>query len=47
MFGTVDQQAAEHGFQGLVLAYRLIQGESVPQLTNIETKLVTAKEAGR
>ncbi len=43
MVGTIDQQAAEQGYQGVVLALRLIKGESVPDITNIETKLVTAK----
>jgi ribose transport system substrate-binding protein len=43
MVGTIDQQAAEQGFQGVVLAHRLIKGESVQDVTSIETKLVTVK----
>ena len=39
---TVDQQAAEQGYQGIVLATRLLKGETVPELTLIETRLITA-----
>ena len=39
---TVDQQAAEQGFQGVMLAVRLLQGESVPALMLIDTRLITA-----
>lgn len=39
---TVDQQAAEQGFQGVTLATRLLKGESVPALMLIDTRLVTA-----
>jgi ribose transport system substrate-binding protein len=39
---TVDQQAAEQGYQGIALASRLIKGETVPELTLIETRLITA-----
>lgn len=39
---TVDQQAAEQGFQGVMLASRLLQGETVPQVTLIDAKLLTA-----
>lgn len=39
---TVDQQAAEQGFQGVMLATRLLQGEAVPSLMLIDTRLVTA-----
>lgn len=39
---TVDQQAAEQGFQGVALALRLIKGEKVPPVMMIETRLVTA-----
>ena len=41
---TVDQQAAEQGYQGVALAVRLLKGESVPELTLIDTRLVTASE---
>jgi ribose transport system substrate-binding protein len=39
---TVDQQAAEQGFQGVALAVRLLKGESVPAVMLIDTRLVTA-----
>jgi ribose transport system substrate-binding protein len=39
---TVDQQAAEQGYQGVALALRLIKGEKVPPVTMIETRLITA-----
>lgn len=39
---TVDQQAAEQGFQGVMLATRLLKGESVPALILIDTRLITA-----
>lgn len=42
---TVDQQAAEQGFQGIVLAMRLVKGESVPETLLIETRLITAATA--
>jgi ribose transport system substrate-binding protein len=38
---TVDQQAAEQGFQGVMLATRLLKGESVPALMLIDTRLIT------
>lgn len=39
---TVDQQAAEQGYQGVALAMRLLMGESVPEITLIDTRLVTS-----
>lgn len=42
MAATVDQQAAEQGYQGIALALRLVQGQQVPAVTMIDTKLVTA-----
>lgn len=39
---TVDQQAAEQGFQGVMLATRLLNGEPVPALMLIDTRLITA-----
>jgi ribose transport system substrate-binding protein len=44
MAATIDQQAAEQGYQGVALAYRLTQGAKVPQMTTIDTKLVTAEK---
>lgn len=40
---TVDQQAAEQGFQGVLLANRLLKGEVVDTTTLINTRLITAK----
>ncbi|MBI2747154.1 MAG: sugar ABC transporter substrate-binding protein [Burkholderiales bacterium] len=42
LLATVDQQAAEQGYQGVVLAVRLLQGKEVPAVTMIDTRLVTA-----
>jgi ribose transport system substrate-binding protein len=38
---TVDQQAAEQGYKGVQLATRLLQGETVPDVTMVETRLIT------
>ena len=38
---TVDQQAAEQGYQGVMLAWRLLKGEAVPPVTLVDTRLVT------
>ncbi len=43
---TVDQQAAEQGFQGVTLAIRVLNRETVPQTTLIDTRLITA-QSGR
>ena len=40
---TVDQQATEQGFQGMMLADRLLRGETVPDVTLINAELVTAQ----
>lgn len=42
MLATVDQQAAEQGYQGVALALKRIRGESVPPLTLIDTRLITS-----
>ncbi|MFZ2309097.1 MAG: sugar ABC transporter substrate-binding protein [Rhodoferax sp.] len=42
MAATVDQQAAEQGYQGVALALRLIQGKEAPATTLVDTRLVTA-----
>lgn len=39
---TIDQQAAEQGFQGVALALKLIRGEAVPPQTVIDTRLITS-----
>lgn len=41
MFATVDQQAAEQGYQGVALALKLISGQVVAPVTMIDTKIVT------
>jgi ribose transport system substrate-binding protein len=43
---SVDQQAAEQGYQGVKAALAEISGESVPAETLIEVVLVTASPAG-
>jgi ribose transport system substrate-binding protein len=40
---TVDQQAAEQGYQGVLVARRQLNGESVPEQVLIDTRLVTAE----
>ncbi len=42
MHATIDQQAAEQGYQGVALAHRLIKGHEVVGVTTIDTRLVTA-----
>jgi ribose transport system substrate-binding protein len=41
---TVDQQAAEQGYQGVALALRSIHGEKVPAVTLIATRLMTSAD---
>lgn len=45
MLATIDQQAAEQGYQGIALANRLSRGAAVPEITLIDTRLITAKSA--
>jgi len=42
MAATIDQQAAEQGYQGVALAIRLMQGGEVPAVTLIDTKVVSS-----
>ncbi|QDL52796.1 substrate-binding domain-containing protein [Rhodoferax aquaticus] len=42
MLATVDQQAAEQGYQGIALALKLIRGETVAPITLIDTKLISS-----
>lgn len=42
MAATIDQQAAEQGYQGVALAIRLMQGSEVPAVTLIDTKVVSS-----
>lgn len=45
MAATVDQQAAEQGYQGVLAAMRLLRGEKVEPITLVDTKLLTAANA--
>ena len=45
LVATVDQQASEQGYQGIALANRLAHGSVVPEMTLIDTRLVTAQTA--
>lgn len=45
MLATIDQQASEQGYQGVALALRMTQGSVIPNVTTIDTKLVTAATA--
>lgn len=40
---TVDQQAAEQGFQGIALAMRLLKGDTVSEVLLIDTRLITSE----
>lgn len=42
MTATVDQQAAEQGYQGVALAVKMLQGVPVPAQTMIETRLISS-----
>jgi ribose transport system substrate-binding protein len=42
MLASIDQQAAEQGYQGVLYAMRLLKGEKVPSETLLNVKLVTA-----
>jgi ribose transport system substrate-binding protein len=42
---TVDQQAAEQGYQGVALAIKAFNGESVPPVTLVEAHLVIANNS--
>lgn len=41
---SVDQQAAQQGFHGVQLAYRMLQGENVVQQLKVEARLVRAAD---
>lgn len=45
MLATIDQQAAEQGYQGMALANRLAHASTVPEVTLIDTRLITAATA--
>jgi len=38
---TVDQQAAEQGYQGVMTALRALRGESLPAAIQVDARLVT------
>lgn len=40
---TVDQLPAEQGYKGVVFALKALQGEALPDVTMIETRLLTAE----
>jgi ribose transport system substrate-binding protein len=40
---TVDQQAAEQGYQGVLSAIRALKGEPLPEVLLVDTRLVTAE----
>jgi ribose transport system substrate-binding protein len=40
---TVDQQAAEQGYQGVLSAMRALKGELLPDVLLVDTRLVTAE----
>lgn len=42
LVATVDQQAAEQGYQGVLFAHRALRGERQPGVVLIDTRLVTA-----
>jgi ribose transport system substrate-binding protein len=42
MYATVDQQAAEQGYQGVAMALRMIKGEKPTPVTMIDTRVVSA-----
>jgi ribose transport system substrate-binding protein len=42
MYATVDQQAAEQGYQGVAMALRMIKGEKSTPVTIIDTRVVSA-----
>lgn len=39
---TVDQQAAEQGYQGAIIAIRTLEGQTVAQSLMVDTRLITA-----
>lgn len=44
MLVTIDQQAAQQGYQGVMTAIKLLRGETVPLLVEIEARAITAKD---
>ena len=44
LVATVDQQAAEQGYQGILFAVRALRGETLAPVTLIETRILTRLE---
>lgn len=42
MAATIDQQAAEQGYQGVLAALRALQGEALPDTIQVDARLITA-----
>lgn len=47
MVASIDQQAAEQGYQGVLYAMRLLKGETVPAETLLNVKLIKAGAASQ
>jgi ribose transport system substrate-binding protein len=45
MIASIDQQAAEQGYQGILYAKRLLKGEALPAETLLNVKLIKAGSA--
>jgi len=43
LVATIDQQAAEQGYQGVVFAHKALAGEKLPEITLIDTLVITRK----
>lgn len=43
LVATIDQQAAEQGYQGVLFAHRALRGEPQPAIVLIDTRVVTAE----
>jgi len=41
---TVDQQAAQQGYQGVMAALQVLRGENVPSLVYVDARLITAND---
>ncbi len=41
---TIDQQAAQQGYIGVMTALKLLRGETVPETVMVEAKLITAND---
>ncbi|MFA6122091.1 MAG: substrate-binding domain-containing protein [Sideroxydans sp.] len=44
MLVTIDQQAAQQGYLGVMTALKLLRNEAVPQQLEVEAKAITAKD---